>query len=562
MIRIPNPVSNVDVFIRVFLDIYPQLMGRDDFQIDDISSAMIDTHNVTSQGAIGIEALNRSTRHDRTRDPIYNQSKMYVELFRTLGWIHSTSSGLINTVTLLGDHVAQALNPKTLMKECLLGIAYPNEVLAVTDSQKIRVMGVILQSMKALDFITRDEMMAGPMSIDNDTVSQSRNTMFETLRRCRRQPGELNNLLEAIATRDRIKVNPTMQNYTRIPIAAIVWAGWGVKENRTDIRATQEGIDFAERYSNSNDLRVNNFLALPDTIKPDFIRFCHYQMLERSGFDTSSIASYFAQLRMTLQSSGLFSSLEFTFSPFQQLSRATLMQWTPDLINRQTSIGQASDELPASHASIGYRSEPVRINCEILPFPVPKQEEGSIAEIIKHELDSGIDGDIIIERIMADYRLMKKEEFYPAVADLLTIIGYDCLVSRAGQNYSRADAIITIADESIPIEIKSPTEEIEISLKAIRQALENKIIFLSRQFYSTSKASNSLVVGYKIPNQRAEVFELIEDIYTTYGIKIGVLDVSSLLKAVVITLSLGKQVYFKNLHLIKGVIIVADTVAT
>ncbi|MES2143060.1 MAG: hypothetical protein V4516_01585 [Pseudomonadota bacterium] len=37
---------------------------------------------------MGEEAVARSTRADRSRDPLYNQLKMYAELFRTLGWLH------------------------------------------------------------------------------------------------------------------------------------------------------------------------------------------------------------------------------------------------------------------------------------------------------------------------------------------------------------------------------------------------------------------------------------------------------------------------------------------
>ena len=178
MQRIPNPGSDLNIFVRIFRELHENLNYKNDFSLDDISQAMIARNNVTSQGAIGDEALRRSTRVDRSRDPIYNQSKMYAELFRTLGWIQSTTSKLTYSFSFLGDHVASAHNPRALLCECLLGIAYPNEVLGVKSVQTVRVIGGILLVMDSLGSISRDEMMAGPMSISDDTDSKAFNAMI------------------------------------------------------------------------------------------------------------------------------------------------------------------------------------------------------------------------------------------------------------------------------------------------------------------------------------------------------------------------------------------------
>ena len=68
-----------------------------------------------------------------------------------------------------------------------------------------------------------------------------------------------------------------------------------------------------------------------------------------------------------------------------------------------------------------------------------------------------------------------------------------------------------------------------MSTKGIRQALENKVILLSRKTYKTEKAVSSLVVCYKLPNSRAEVNDLISAIKAVFDVKIGVLDFESLL---------------------------------
>lgn len=110
------------------------------------------------------------------------------------------------------------------------------------------------------------------------------------------------------------------------------------------------------------------------------------------------------------------------------------------------------------------------------------------------------------------------------------IIGVDCHKSRDGVNGERWDAMIRDSKRSIPIEIKSPTEEMHISVKAIRQALENKIILLSRKTYITTEECSSYAVGYLAPNARAEVVDLISDIKTTFGYRIAVFDIESLIR--------------------------------
>ena len=151
------------------------------------------------------------------------------------------------------------------------------------------------------------------------------------------------------------------------------------------------------------------------------------------------------------------------------------------------------------------------------------------------------------------YSSVNKEIYYPLIADLFCIIGFNCRVSRGGQNYERADAIIIDDKYSIPIEIKSPGEETEISVKAVRQALENKIIFLSRQQYKTDETTTSLAVGYNLPNSRSEVFELIDDIYKTFKFNICILGFEDLLVLAISVITTGKEIKIENFRTLRGV---------
>ena len=164
-----------------------------------------------------------------------------------------------------------------------------------------------------------------------------------------------------------------------------------------------------------------------------------------------------------------------------------------------------------------------------------------------------------IEDIMSQYADVNKDVFYPIVTQLFKAIGYDCKLSRTGVNYERWDAIISDPNHSIPIEIKSPGEEEFLSVKAIRQALENKVILLARAAYPTEFQDTSLVVCYKLPRNRSEVNSLIKDVFEVYGIVIGVIDFRALLRIVGAELSFNKEHSRNQLEKLYGFINLSDS---
>ena len=103
VLRFPNPGSTIENFVSVYGAAFARLNGRV-VDLDDMVRAVVTANLATSSGHIGEEAIARSTRADRSRDQLYNQLKMYAELFRTLGWLHPTPEKALNyTFTLLGE---------------------------------------------------------------------------------------------------------------------------------------------------------------------------------------------------------------------------------------------------------------------------------------------------------------------------------------------------------------------------------------------------------------------------------------------------------------------------
>lgn len=278
MLRIPNPGADLDVFVRIFRDLYQDLKGHYSFDMDAITKAMVHRSNVSSQGAFGAEALRRSTKADRSRDQLYNQSKMYAELYRTLGWIQSTTAKLLFTFSPLGNHVGEAVLPNPLVCECFLGVAYPNEVLGVKSTQNVRIFRTILETMSAFDgWINRDEMIAGPMAIADDRKGDVMERMFASLRGCRGKSYALEKLLERIGV-ERGITKTTMENYTRFPIAAIQWAGWAEKRKGA-FHLTDKGKLELKRMEALQDFRMSDYRAMKEQARAPFVRACFYRML-------------------------------------------------------------------------------------------------------------------------------------------------------------------------------------------------------------------------------------------------------------------------------------------
>lgn len=165
MIRFPNPSSDISHLLLLFKRLYSDLSQYKSFHLDNISKAMVSAGMAASSGFIGKEALVQSTRVDRTRDPLYNQSKMYAEIFRDLGWISSSEdSALEYQFTELGKYAALDDKQK-VFERSVISIVYPNRAISLVDPVSTRPFVSMLYSASFLDkYICRDEIILGPLS--------------------------------------------------------------------------------------------------------------------------------------------------------------------------------------------------------------------------------------------------------------------------------------------------------------------------------------------------------------------------------------------------------------
>lgn len=565
MLRIPNPGSDINIFVRIFRDIHAVLSDAPEFSLDDMTRALIERNNVSSMGAFGSEALRRSTRSDRSRDPLYNQSKMYAELYRALGWIQSTTGALRFRFSWLGEHAAKCDNPRPLVIECLLGIAYPNEVLGVQGDQSVRVFGAILATALAMDgTITRDEMIVGPLSIADDRDPTTFRAMIAKLKKCRSSPAVLASEISALGARRGI-THETMTNYTRFPIAAMQWAGWAVKDSaRSPLILTDEAHATLARVRALRDTRLSDYSALPDAAKPPFIRVSAHVMLARSGFDISSASEQLARDRQILSELGIPTTPDPFFSPFQQVARAAVIALLPGVdAAPHARVAEGSVDSRAQ-SETGRINASARISVALSAATIRRDLDTNRleAELLGDLRSAGANLRVAAESFASRHALDNQSKYYPLVVNLLRLIGLDCRASRRGVNYDRADAMIIDPTDSIPIEIKSPGEELELSVKAIRQAVENKVVLLARGQFATTRSTTTLAIGFNAPNSRSDVRELIEDVHRAFGFNVGVIDLRGLATLALRAVGSGSHLALGGFTKVRGVLDVEHILAT
>lgn len=563
MLRFPNPGSTIENFVGVYGAAFERLSGQI-VGLDEIVGAVVAANLATSSGYMGEEAVARSTRADRSRDPLYNQLKMYAELFRTMGWLHPTSeSALRFTFTLLGEQiVAAGRDFSPLLEECVLGIIYPTPTLTVKGDFQLRPFAFTLRVMAACEgHLSRDEMILGPLSAASDRGDDQLAAVVAKIAKARKSPTAVEAAVAAVAAARSTQVN-TLQNYTRWPIALLRDSGWmepGIaafsngRKYRT-WRLTPKGTALAERVVAATDLRVDDIEKLTPEQRKALSVIAHFQMLERSGFDVTPMSERITEAQEAAKA--VFVQLgcggkDLLFSPFQTLSLSDIVAVFPAQID-----APKLDGAPTAGKSDAPDGRNDRSHLFVAPTMVASGvvEQGS--EALRGELLSLLKQHGSISSAaaaFADNHVSDTQTtFYPLVTHLFQCLGYKSDYSRAGVNYQRWDACVWVGNDALPVEIKSPTEELFLSTKAVRQALENKVILLARGGLATKRDLTSLVVGNRLPNERGDMSNLIDDVFAAYGFRLGVLDLTTLAHLALRSISEGVTIEAAQLSQLRG----------
>lgn len=535
MIRFRNPISDMNILIENFKKMYVEFSNMDYFDLDNIAEFFAREQLASSSGYIGDEALKRSYLiKDDSRKSMKMQAKSYAELFRFLGWITSGEKALNFNFTYLGVHVAVSESgAKSLFEQCLLGIEYPNHVLDVKFHDKNKPFVNMLFFAKNLDGkIHRDEILLGAMNLKDGYSENEINRKLDYLKRIRETKSidVLNSEIKKLAIENEMQEN-SVRNLTRFVISSLEFTGWFEKKklkiygkSRPFLVLTPKGEMVVERIEKSLLLSGESV-----DIKNDESRYLSelslLSMFKRANFDVDQEIN---KLEFTPEKLYLKTGkLDIIFSPFQYFTREELEKVLPKYIidsgteHRITEIDNDIIVLPVKSEAI----------VESRKSSLSKNEQ--FYKMLMNRL-SFVSGDLnkATEIFMKDIKDLKQTDFYPLVSELLGFVfKRDAFAPSAGNNNMRYDVMIPDDSYSIPVEVKSPTEEEMLSVKAIRQALENKVLLLARKPFVTSFDVSSLACGFKLPNERSDVYKLIEEIYETYNINVAILDMCTLIMA-------------------------------
>lgn len=565
MIRFRNPGTEYSTQIQVIKELYKYLSKQISFTLDDMAVVIARSKLMTAYGYAGDQALELSNTDQESLNSAKMNAKMYAEVFRMLGWVTPFQEGKSYPLsfTFLGAHIALSTNDVSkLYEQCVLGINNPTQLTNnLSYIEKIRFFKCALRTLIDLDGIMyKHELCIGPMCIDDLDEKQYLN-MLNHIKSIRGDETKLKQEFHKLAVSLGMKETP-VDNCTRLPIALMKSCGW-IESISTDslykkkmvcFKITQHGIDFYNEIKNMVDIRLDDFTVLDRNTQNSLIRLGMYQMLKNADYDISSVDE---QIKIDLKvTKNILKGGIILFSPCQTISRQQVEEALEIKIggldtgnNRLKSFRSLATERKDSYIISDIKLiVPKRLDVSLFN----ENEDYEFLKMVDTLKNKGLNSNEIIEYLFEYYKTAKQTVFYPLISTLFKIMGLKCSFSRAGDNGSRWDAIIDDLERSIPIEIKSPTEELNISIKAIRQALENKIVLLSRKTFITNRETTSLAVGYLLPNERAEVNSLIQDIKSTYGYKIGVIDFKSLLTIAISILCDNKGIDTEKIFNLEG----------
>lgn len=565
MIRFRNPGTQYSTQVQVIKQLYASLGPQAYFTLEDMAIVIAQGRLMTAYGYAGDDALRLSNTDQDSMNSALMNAKMYAEVFRMLGWVtpYSEKSSYPLVFSYIGIHVALSEGDcSRLYEQCVLGINNPTQLTdKMRYDEKIRFFKCALRTFIDLGGIMyKHELCLGPMSI-NDEDEEAYQNMLIKIKTIRGSYTRLQTAFSDLANSLGMKTTP-VDNCTRLPIGFMKSCNWVESvtnrslygKSMSCLKITQHGIETYETIKDMYDLRLDQFNRLNKSAQMAMIRLGAYAMLSRSGYDISSVDRTVASDLSVCRD--ILKGREILFSPCQTIRRNLVEEALGITLGHGIDSTHSIDMF---ESAVDERN--ALINTQVWALNIP---DGAATELLceaedadflnrVNELKScGYRSSEIVKRLFAYYEDATQTTFYPLIATLFKVMGFHCSFSRPGDNGARWDAIIIDEARSIPIEIKSPTEEQHLSIKAIRQALENKIVLLSRKTHATEPEVTTLAVGYYMPNERAEVNRLISDFKETYGYRIGVIDLHSLLSLSISILVDGKGFEKEKLFSLEG----------
>lgn len=343
--RFSNAVSDIDRFISTYKRLYYYFIDKSNrgeyFNHEEAAAFLARQGLASSLGAIGEEALLRSTRPDKSRDPLYNQHKSYSEIFRMLGWYEAGSMQTNFKLSEYGEYIAETNDPdilKQLFSLNVLHIVSPNPSTTVRGGNVLRPFPMILKLMYLLDDkISRDELIIGVLACKNDKEVDVLQKTARHIRAIRAEGlGALRRGISQLMTENHLSSYATLGNYTRFPISALKWTNWAVSRNDKTIyghrpikflHLTELGKEQAEALMNIPDIRLSDIQQYDEKTKASFVVLSNLQKLAKIGFDLGEYFDCLSDLQAncrTLLSNFRITDDDYLFFGYQEAPKELL----------------------------------------------------------------------------------------------------------------------------------------------------------------------------------------------------------------------------------------------
>jgi hypothetical protein len=315
----------------------------EEFDLDFMVKVAASNFQASSRGAIGKTAILRSKQDDRSRDPLYNQLKMYSEIYRNLGLLRPVEQRLRFRPTILGLSLAIDFSggeiSKGITRECLLAMTFPNATSKSLGVEMHRPFRWLLMLMAELGgTITRHEMILGLLDIENDRKLNEFDKKVESILGLRKKSrSDLMESVSRVAESLNVQVN-SLENYTRFPIGVLNSSitGWaeskplvGIYDRKMiGLELTDYGVFSAKALDLKADIRICDFEDAQMTDRVHFSRFAYYSLLYRAGLRQPEFLSELDNSKLKsktlIERLGIVSPSSYIFSPYLEESDEVL----------------------------------------------------------------------------------------------------------------------------------------------------------------------------------------------------------------------------------------------
>jgi hypothetical protein len=343
--RFPNPGSDLDRMLRIFSLIVNAANDQevDEFDLDFMVKVTASNFQASSRGAIGNTAIARSTQSDRSRDPLYNQLKMYSEIYRNMGLLRPLDQRLKFRVTALGQSLSVDFEGdeigKGIARECLLAMTFPNATshnLGIINLRPFRWLMMLIAELDGK--ITRHEMILGLLDVEDDRAPGVFEEKLQLILGLRQQGrSDLMAAITRVASSSNIQVN-TLENYTRFPVGVLKspitsWAESkrlsGIYDRGMDgLELSDTGMVFAKSLAAKIDVRNCDLQGFQLEERMQFARYSYYSLLYRSGLNQKDLLDEIEVSRIgsksVLEHFAIESPDSFIFSPHLEESDQVL----------------------------------------------------------------------------------------------------------------------------------------------------------------------------------------------------------------------------------------------